>query len=655
MKNFTQATTILGQIIQVQPNRLQFELKLRNGDQLTAYVGPETFYTVLENLDRVSQDVIPKPDGFDDSVEKKMEKYLREGDYVFAQGVLFEHDADRRFDARAVRLLHSKKNAFLFEETHWWLSQITRMADEWLDDLFGDNRDYQEEDFSSLYRTNLNVYGGKTDDNIQTAATLSRLIYGLSSAYLLTGCKRYLDAARAGVQFQRSAFRNLTHDGRYCFWSHGRRKGVNGPTAIISSLNPDDFGAIPLYEQIYAIAGLAQYYRITNDPHVLQDIRRTVMMFEEFYLDDKRKNPDFPGHDGYFSHIHPSTMRPDTPSLESLMLRKNWNSIGDHIPAYLINLILALDPLPKGADQETIEFLDTCERILSRCTDLIIKYFPDPDPQIPYVRERFFADWKPDLQWSWQKNRAIVGHNLKIAWNLTRIANYYLIKGDRKRVDAAIELAKKLADSMITKGLDLVRGGCFDAVERIPAGNQPIEFVWGNTKDFWQQEQGILAYLILYGHTRRPEYLNFARDMCAFWNQFFLDRDNIGIWFRVTESGNPVVEGSYLNKAGYPLAGYHSFELNYLAHVYMRTYVSGSSGTDNTFCLYFRPESTTGLKSLNVLPDFLKPGEVRISGLWINGYQRDYSASKNFQILLGDDDYGKEIIVQFTAKQGEEK
>ena len=31
----------------------------------------------------------------------------------------------------------------------------------------------------------------------------------------------------------------------------------------------------------------------------------------------------------------------------------------------------------------------------------------------------------------------------------------------------------------------------------------PTQFAWGATKDFWQQEQGILAYLILYGATEQ--------------------------------------------------------------------------------------------------------------------------------------------------------
>ena len=70
-----------------------------------------------------------------------------------------------------------------------------------------------------------------------------------------------------------------------------------------------------------------------------------------------------------------------------------------------------------------------------------------------------------------------------------------------------LNLAKKLADTMAIYGLDQVRGGCFDVVERQTQSKLPIEFVWGNTKDFWQQEQGILAYLILHGATGEGRYL----------------------------------------------------------------------------------------------------------------------------------------------------
>lgn len=71
---------------------------------------------------------------------------------------------------------------------------------------------YKIDDFK-LYQTNLNIIGLPTDDNIQESSTLARLIYGLSSAYLLTGCESYLSAARAGVQYQSETFRREFHLG----------------------------------------------------------------------------------------------------------------------------------------------------------------------------------------------------------------------------------------------------------------------------------------------------------------------------------------------------------------------------------------------------------------------------------------------------------
>ncbi|MBK8270338.1 MAG: hypothetical protein IPK83_19400 [Planctomycetes bacterium] len=61
--------------------------------------------------------------------------------------------------------MHFQPGKYLFEETHWWLTQIARLADEWLDDLFGDKRNYQLEDFAELYRTNLSILGRPARDD----------------------------------------------------------------------------------------------------------------------------------------------------------------------------------------------------------------------------------------------------------------------------------------------------------------------------------------------------------------------------------------------------------------------------------------------------------------------------------------------------------
>ena len=71
---------------------------------------------------------------------------------------------------------------------------------------------------------------------------------------------------------------------------------------------------------------------------------RVLASFNQFYRD--------PQDGSYFSHIDYATFSPHSPSLGPNRSRKNWNSIGDHLPAYLVNLILALDPLPVGREDD---------------------------------------------------------------------------------------------------------------------------------------------------------------------------------------------------------------------------------------------------------------------------------------------------------------
>ena len=129
------------------------------------------------------------------------------------------------------------------------------------------------------------------------------------------------------------------------------------------------------------------------------DIEQTVELFDRFFLDRDKG--------GYFSHLDPVTLDPRAESLGRNRAKKNWNSVGDHAPAYLINLYLAT------GEERYADFLEYT-------FDTIAKYFPDYEHS-PFVQERFFEDWSHDTTWGWQQNRAVVGHNLKIAWNLMRM------------------------------------------------------------------------------------------------------------------------------------------------------------------------------------------------------------------------------------------
>ena len=321
LASYTQSLTVMGTAGNLDSRSATptFTIRTRGGDTVKTTISETTQFTALQNLDRLDRDRYPdlvKTDA--SSLGQKLEKYVLPGRLVVAEGIYQTRDGHEWFDCKTLHVLHSHLGYLMFEHSIWWITADLHMGDKWLDDLFGDRRTYQLDDFVALYHTNLNILGLPTDDNVQEMATLSRFIYGLSSAYLMSGDLRFYMAARAGVEFQRDAFRSLAPTAGSAS-GRSEAKGKYGTNLIIPSENADDLGSIPLYEQIYALAGLAQFYRISADRDVLFDIRRTVASFEHFYRDRTREDG------GYFSHIDYATFSPHSPTLGANQSRKNWN------------------------------------------------------------------------------------------------------------------------------------------------------------------------------------------------------------------------------------------------------------------------------------------------------------------------------------------
>ena len=237
-----------------------------------------------------------------------------------------------------------------------------------------------------------------------------------------------------------------------------------------------------------------------------------------------------------------------------------------------------------------------------------MQHFPDYDHS-PFVQEKFHEDWSHDTTWGWQQNRGVVGHNLKIAWNLMRINS---LVPDVKYVDCA----KKIASIMPGVGMDKQRGGWYDVMEReLSAGQSFHRFAWHDRKAWWQQEQGILAYQILYGILKDPKYLQLARESAAFYNTFFLDHSDGAVYFNVFNNGMPFLLGTERYKGSHSMSAYHSVELAYLSTVYINLL-----HTKQPVTLYFKPMKYAfedGL--LRVQPDILPAGTARISEVTIDG------------------------------------
>lgn len=525
----------------------------------------------------------------------QMKSMLTPDRYLFVYGIFYPDEGRNQFEAKQIVFVGRSTSEYMFEKPDWWVKQIQQLADFYLQSQFGDG----EIDYSK-YRTNISLVGAKDGSTRQETDTISRLVYGFAVSYMLTGEERYLEAAEKGTEYLHDNMRFLDESEEICYWYHAVEAHPDGSKQkIFASEFGDDYNAIPAYEQIYALAGPTQTYRLTGNPGILRDIELTVNLFNRYFLDTSEKG-------GFFSHIDPITMSANCPTLGANRAKKNWNSVGDHAPAYLINLYLATE------SEEYANFLEYT-------FDTIAKYFPDPDNS-PFVQERFNEDWSHDKTWGWQQDRAVVGHNLKIAWNIMRMHHL-------KPKEKYAALAEKIAATMPAVGSDRQRGGWYDVVERmLKSGEKQHRLVWHDRKAWWQQEQAILAYLILAGSLNKPEYAKLARESAAFYNAWFLDTEDGGVYFNVLANGIPYLAGgNERGKGSHSMSGYHSFELAYLATVYTNLLI-----TKKPMDLYFKPQPN-GFKDniLRVQPDILPPGSIKISNVWLNGQPYfDFDAEK---------------------------
>jgi mannose/cellobiose epimerase-like protein (N-acyl-D-glucosamine 2-epimerase family)/anti-anti-sigma regulatory factor len=598
--DFTFSDLVAGYVTGFDDKADAVDLTTSDGRPFRVKLTPTTVAELLRNLG----------DAYVDATAQ-LRSMLEPGRLVHAYGVFYPDAADATaFEAKHVMLFGKRADEYRFEAPSWWVEQVRKLADFYLDSEFGPGSttfDFRQ------YCTDMSLEGVKATTTRQETDTMSRLVYGLATAYLLTGHRRYLDAAVAGAHYLIENLCFIDRTEQVAYWYHALVLQPDGTERkVFASEFGDDYDAIPCYEQVYALAGITQVYRLTGDPKLREIIDLTVNLFHK-HFEDRTTGEDGKPRRGYYSHIDPVTLSPLSPALDDGVRtnrdRKNWNSIGDHIPAYLINLYLATAEKRYADDLE-----DMC--------DTITEHFPDYDDS-PFVQEKFFGDWTKDQQYGQQRNRAIVGHNLKIAWNLIRMNNL-------RPKQSYVDFAEKIAALMPAVGSDPQRGGWYDMVERVKQpGERFHRLVWHDRKAWWQQEQAILAYLILNAVFPKPEYAKQAREASAFYNAWMLDTTSGGVYFNVLANGNPFMLGGERSKGSHSMAMYHSAELGFLAAVY-----SNLQGRQQPMDLFFAPLPGAFDDTLRVSPDLLPPGSVKIMEVWVDGHPHTDFDAENLCIQL---------------------
>jgi hypothetical protein len=321
-----------------------FVLETSDGREYTAYLTEGAYARITQNLGEAYEDCT-----------SRIRELLEPGQLVHAYGVFYPESDELRFEVKSMVFPGNGPDSYRHEEESWWIHQIREIANSYLKWQF--NYPEQSIDFRN-YRTILHLAGAKKGDFLQETDTVSRLVYGFASAYMLTGEDAFLEVAEKGTEYLRNHMRFYDPDEDLIYWYHGIHVSGDREHKLLTSEFGDDYDSIPMYEQIYALAGPTQTMRLTGDPQILYDIEKTIDLFDKYYKDNEKG--------GYFSHIDPITLDPRSPTLDkgNNRAKKNWNSVGDHAPAFLINLWLTT------GEQSHADFL-------TYTADTIAEHFPD--------------------------------------------------------------------------------------------------------------------------------------------------------------------------------------------------------------------------------------------------------------------------------------
>lgn len=258
-----------------------------------------------------------------------------------------------------------------------------------------------DREYGGFY-TNVSEDGSVSDTADKYTRMHSRVLYGFTAAYLLSGEDKYLDYAKHAFDFMEE----------FCY----DRQNGGWHTSVDARGEPNS-GYKNMFDITYGNLGPVYYFFATGNKQALKLVSETHERMIKYAFDTE--------YGGFFSHVGEDWRRTTS--------SKSFNAQIDTFTAYLLYYYLAT----RGP--ELLKLIKThADVVLSKMVD----------KKSYYVGENFSQEWE------WDDSTLWAGHNLKTGWVLTRVYN---LTSDKKYLSTASGIAK----AQINRLWDRVNGGWY--------------------------------------------------------------------------------------------------------------------------------------------------------------------------------------------------
>jgi mannobiose 2-epimerase len=324
----------------------------------------------------------------------------------------------------------------------------------------------------------------QVDNRVPRSAVLcARILWTYATAFRVFGAEEYLSMARWAYDYLTRVFWDRDHGGLY--WQ------VDHTGELVSDRKHH-------YAQAFAIYGLSEYYRATQDPHSLALAQELFHLLETHAFE--------PVHRGYIEGSSREWGALEDMRLgdDDLNCRKSMNTLLHILEAYT-NLLRVWDDARLKAQHEAL-----IEIFLRHVIDHQGGHF-----------KLFFDDW-----WRSLSENVSYGHDIEGSWLLWEAAE---LQGDPALLARVRESALDMATAVYREGLD-DDGSLF-----YESGPQGLNA----NKDWWVQAEAVVGFYNAYQLSGQVHFARAAYGCWTYIQTHVVDRQHGGWFKRLRRDGTP--------------------------------------------------------------------------------------------------------------------